>query len=136
MEDFYRSVGCEPASLPRPSPSSGIASARAAATPSGAAFGQLAGGRAAGAGAGAGSGRATLQGAQSTQPAKSGGGGGGIVVEDGAWGGELRQLLKVAGCLHHLDRFRTDQLDGEVLLMMERRDFERMGVTEVGWVLL
>lgn len=57
-----------------------------------------------------------------------------MVVEDGAWGGELRQLLKVAGCEHHLERFRLDQLDGEVLLMMERRDFARMGVTEVGFV--
>lgn len=53
------------------------------------------------------------------------------MVEDGAWGGELRQLLKVAGCEHHLERFRKDQLDGEVLMMMEREDFEDMGVTEV-----
>lgn len=61
-----------------------------------------------------------------------GGAGGGSVVEDGAWGGELRTLLKTAGCERHLERFRRDQLDGESLLLMERRDFEKMGVTQVG----
>ncbi|CAM9786285.1 unnamed protein product [Ectocarpus sp. 4 AP-2014] len=55
-----------------------------------------------------------------------GGGGGGVGVS----GGELPQLLRAARCEHHLERFQRDQLDGEVLLEMERRDFDRMGVTE------
>ncbi|CAM9299321.1 unnamed protein product [Ectocarpus sp. 12 AP-2014] len=55
-----------------------------------------------------------------------GGGGGGVDVS----GGELPQLLRAARCEHHLERFQRDQLDGEVLLEMERRDFDRMGVTE------
>eukprot|EP00903_Cladosiphon_okamuranus_P010591 g10015.t1 len=118
VEEFYRSKGCEPTTLPPPS--------TAAPPPSTAASGRV---RAAGA--------AGLQGVPPAQPAMSGGGSGGgggggapAVVEDGVWGGELRQLLKVAGCEHHLERFRKDQLDGEVLLMMEREDFARMGVSE------
>ncbi|CAB1099859.1 unnamed protein product [Ectocarpus sp. CCAP 1310/34] len=104
-EEFYRSKGCQPTALPPPS--SAVAAARKAEG-------------------------ARARPAQPVTGGPGGGGGGGaapVVVEDGAWGGELRQLLRVAGCEHHLERFREDQLDGEVLLMMDRRDFERMGVT-------
>ncbi|CBJ26354.1 conserved unknown protein [Ectocarpus siliculosus] len=105
VEEFYRSKGCQPSALPPPS--SAVAARKAEG--------------------------ARARPAQPVTGGPGGGGGGGaapVVVEDGAWGGELRQLLRVAGCEHHLERFREDQLDGEVLLMMDRRDFERMGVTE------
>lgn len=121
LEEFYRARGCDPTTLPPPLSAikpqvDGAAASRAAAS------------------------RPPASGAPPAQPAMTGRGYGGgaaaapapVVVEDGAWGGELRQLLKVAGCEHHLEGFRRDQLDGEVLLMMERRDFARMGVTEVG----
>ena len=53
------------------------------------------------------------------------------VVNDGPWGGELLNLLKIAGCERHFERFRKDQLDGESLLLMGPKDFEKMGVSEV-----
>lgn len=67
------------------------------------------------------------------QPVMYGGGhgGGGGGVGGDVSGDELPELLRVARCEHHLERFLRDQLDGEVLLEMERRDFDRMGVTEV-----
>lgn len=73
------------------------------------------------------------------------GGGGGVIPHivqpappqmiGGEGGGEILELLRAARCLHHLERFERDQLDGEVLLEMERREFERMGVTEVSFAL-
>eukprot|EP00904_Undaria_pinnatifida_P011406 jgi/Undpi1/7396/HiC_scaffold_22.g09869.m1 len=144
VEDFYRLKGCDPDLLPPPSGGTLMPAKRKTAPPATAA------GRGGGAATAARarppdhSGNHALRGHVPAQPSVRGGGGGGGgggsgggggggvgVVEDGAWGGELRKLLEIAGCLHHLDRFRTDQLDGESLQLMERRDFAKMGVTEV-----
>lgn len=59
------------------------------------------------------------------------GGGSGGVVSDGPWGGELRNVLKTAGCEKHFERFKKDQIDLESLQLMEEKDFEQMGVTRV-----
>ncbi|CAN0026433.1 unnamed protein product [Ectocarpus sp. 6 AP-2014] len=158
VEDFYRSKGIEPTLLQPPSSAIAAAAAAAAAAgrpggvaprarlpdpmmPTEAMIGHLGRGRTmAGAGPAAAGMRAPSgaipQGARPVaQPVAQpvmyggghgGGGGGGVDVS----GGELPQLLRAARCEHHLERFQRDQLDGEVLLEMERRDFDRMGVTE------
>lgn len=151
VEDFYRSKGIEPTLLPPPS--SAIAAAAAAGRPGGVAprvrlpdpmmptdamIGHLGRGRTMAVAGPAAAGMRTPSGAipQGARPVAQpvmyggghgGGGGGGVDVS----GGELPQLLRAARCEHHLERFQRDQLDGEVLLEMERRDFDRMGVTEV-----
>ena len=75
-----------------------------------------------------------MLGAQAAQPLLSGSGGGGsgpAVVEHVEGDLELVRLLQAAGCVRHLERFRAEMLDEEVLLEMKREDFQRMGVTEV-----
>lgn len=59
------------------------------------------------------------------------GGGGPAVPGDAGGEVELLWLLQVARCEHHLEKFCREKLDEEVLLDMEREDFERMGVSEV-----
>lgn len=54
-----------------------------------------------------------------------------VVAVAGAWGGEMRALLKRAGCEKHLAMFQREMVDMEVLTMMRDKDFHKMGLNEV-----
>ncbi|CAM9717496.1 unnamed protein product, partial [Hapterophycus canaliculatus] len=134
VEDLYRWLGCEPTMLPPPLPARRAREAAARArllgpnVPPEVMMGHPGKGRTAMAGPGpgplAGAGVTLLRRAPPAQPAIAG------LEGAGSGAAELPDLLRAARCEHHLDRFRREQLDGEVLLEMERRDFGRMGVTE------
>ncbi|CAM9434355.1 unnamed protein product [Scytosiphon promiscuus] len=152
VEQLYRSLGCEPTLLPPPMPARRAADAAARArlpypnVPPEVVIGHPGRGIAStvgrGAGPEAGPGVTLLRRATPPPPPEAGPG---VTLlrrtppaqppaaGEGAGGGgsgELPGLLRAAQCEHHLERFRLEQLDGEVLLEMERRDFDRMGVTE------
>lgn len=59
------------------------------------------------------------------------GGVGGGNRDTGAWGNEVRDLLKRAGCERHVEQFRAQQVDMEAIHLMRDVDFTKMGVTEV-----
>lgn len=141
VEDLFRSRGVDPAGLPPPC---GVSAATAAAATASIGRYSTAPTSAAGHallpdpadGKTAMAGKSAMKGATPAAGggvgARGGGGGGG----QGAWHDEVADVLKRAGCLKHLERFKKDQLDIESLQLMRDTDYHKMKVTEVGAMVL